>query len=269
MSPQQDNPRKSMEPLLTLNIGGEIYSTTRRTIEKNDDGLTFLTRLKQYPIDPQGRYFIDRDGKSFRIILNYFRDGTIQLPSTITELKELFLEAKFYQLDRLSNEIENRLNGQNENAQKRTDGLHLTLISDRMINGHLRRIIGPLAIIHLFEIHSIARRFLHLISSHFPLEKISCQFTFPLDDPLIVCQPSDQLHRFVLAKQAKNLGLIVSYCEDFVYLPLEYPRMSYQRLIEHLAQAYHGHRLHQSINNDQATTLIEHWFLPIDKQHTA
>lgn len=259
--PRQDNPHEFFRPLITLNIGGEIFSTSQRTFEKTDDGWTFLNKFQHFPRDSDGRIFIDRDGKYFRWILNYFRDGQIQLPDKIDELKQLFSEAKFYQIERLINEIENHLNGQNENDKKRNDGLHLTLISDRQ----LKKIIGPLSIVQIFEIRSIVRRFLHVISTHFSLEQIHCQLTFRYDEFEIVCQPTDLLQRFVLAKKAKEFGLIVSYSEDFVYLPLESSLMNYERMIEHLSQVYRGRRLHQTSNNDHPATLIEHWFLPNNK----
>ena len=50
---------------------------------------------------PQGRVFLDRDPKHFRLILNYLRDGEVCLPACPLELQEILQEALFYQVCRL------------------------------------------------------------------------------------------------------------------------------------------------------------------------
>ena len=47
---------------------------------------------------PQGRVFLDRDPKHFRLILNYLRDGEVCLPACPLELQEILQEALFYQV---------------------------------------------------------------------------------------------------------------------------------------------------------------------------
>jgi len=46
----------------------------------------------------QGRVFIDRDPKHFRIILNYLRDSACVVPTEGTEIAELLKEIDFYQV---------------------------------------------------------------------------------------------------------------------------------------------------------------------------
>lgn len=46
----------------------------------------------------QGRVFLDRDPKHFRLILNYLRDGEVCLPACPLELQEILQEALFYQV---------------------------------------------------------------------------------------------------------------------------------------------------------------------------
>jgi len=46
----------------------------------------------------QGRVFLDRDPKHFRLILNYLRDGEVCLPACPQELQEVLQEALFYQV---------------------------------------------------------------------------------------------------------------------------------------------------------------------------
>ena len=51
--------------------------------------------------DKVGRFFIDRDGRFFHLILNYLRDGSCQIPRHPSEFQELRREATFYQLNSL------------------------------------------------------------------------------------------------------------------------------------------------------------------------
>ena len=49
--------------------------------------------------DKDGTYFIDRDGTSFRYVLNYLRTGELVVPDDKTIRHELLIEAKFYQVE--------------------------------------------------------------------------------------------------------------------------------------------------------------------------
>ena len=56
-----------------------------------------------------GWVLIDRDGKHFYLVLNYLRDGTINLPECTQTLNELLQEAKFYCIESLIELIEQQL----------------------------------------------------------------------------------------------------------------------------------------------------------------
>lgn len=47
--------------------------------------------------DEQGRIFIDRDGRWFRLVLNFLRDGGCELPESSVDRRELLREADYYQ----------------------------------------------------------------------------------------------------------------------------------------------------------------------------
>ncbi|XP_068727381.1 uncharacterized protein [Montipora capricornis] len=84
-----------------LNVGGKIYSTTLDTLRKDPDSMLcamFSGRHELKPDAEDGAYFIDRDGKLFRYILNYLRDGDLHLPDDKITGQELLKEAKFYQV---------------------------------------------------------------------------------------------------------------------------------------------------------------------------
>jgi hypothetical protein len=262
------------DDIVTFNIGGHIYSTTRSTINENVDCQSLLALIIRNQtatrLDTHGRYFIDRDGTYFRYILNYFRDKKLFLPENFTELKQLCSEAKFYQIDRLINELENRLNTTNEQNKQFEIGLNFTLISNLNQGGRILTLIGPLKLIRLFQIEPIGKQFLKIISNFTDPSNISCQCTFPLDDKLISCQPFDQLQRIVLAKQARKMGMAVSYCDDYFYIPIERHIILRDEFAQLLLTKYHGKLSHTNItyeknsnsNHDGSYTLVENWFIP-------
>jgi hypothetical protein len=43
-------------------------------------------------------YFVDRDPTHFQRVLNYLRDGSCVLPSSVEQRKELLVEAAYYQV---------------------------------------------------------------------------------------------------------------------------------------------------------------------------
>ena len=56
-----------------------------------------------FPKSVKGRYIIDRPYKPFRTICNFLKTGYLdKLPKNYEELRELILEAKYYQLSNLS-----------------------------------------------------------------------------------------------------------------------------------------------------------------------
>jgi hypothetical protein len=261
------------DPTITLNIGGHIYTTLRSTIENNVDRQSFLSRIidqqSDVPLDSCGRYFIDRNGEHFHYILNYFRYQKFDLPENIEQLKDLLREVQFYQIDRLINEIENRLNRNNECQRQYDHGYRVTLMSHGICRKALLKYIGPLQILACFPLEPIGMKFLRSICTCFDLDDVSCQLTFPCDEQLISCQVFDQLQRFVFAKQAKLFGLSVSYSDDYFYLPIQCTTIFHDQLTSFISNEYNGHLLHRTIDHDQSNASIEYWFLPkkIRRQH--
>ena len=81
--------------MITLNIGGTIFLTTKETLST---GSHFFSNLVQYSNDTN--FFIDRDGTHFRFVLNFLR-GSTHLPKQRDILLELLHEADFYCLQEL------------------------------------------------------------------------------------------------------------------------------------------------------------------------
>lgn len=100
------------DDVVELNVGGVIYTTSRRTLVHDQQSL--LARWftaggtdrsaaeddHETPLlrDALGRYFIDRDGALFRYILDYLRSGQLVLPESFRERSRLRQEAEFYRL---------------------------------------------------------------------------------------------------------------------------------------------------------------------------
>ena len=97
---------KIQDSRLKLDIGGHIYTTSVLTLTRDPTCMLaamFSGRhsLKQ---EPDGSYFIDRDGTHFRFILNYLRDGGFRegsIPNDKGVLSELLSEAEYYQISGL------------------------------------------------------------------------------------------------------------------------------------------------------------------------
>ncbi|KAK0417490.1 hypothetical protein QR680_013041 [Steinernema hermaphroditum] len=85
-----------------LNVGGALYHTTVGTLVKYDSMLRamFSGRL-DVMTDSDGFVLIDRGGKHFPAILNFLRDGSIPLPDSLQEVREILAEAKYYLLQEL------------------------------------------------------------------------------------------------------------------------------------------------------------------------
>jgi BTB/POZ domain-containing adapter for CUL3-mediated RhoA degradation protein len=98
---------------IKLNIGNHLFLTSFDTLTKEDtmfkamfsgrmevvqdsEGKKKVSRISKYLLNKLGWVLIDRDGKHFDIILNYLRDGTLNLPDCTQILNELLNEAKFY-----------------------------------------------------------------------------------------------------------------------------------------------------------------------------
>uniref|UniRef100_A0A1I7TCK2 BTB domain-containing protein n=1 Tax=Caenorhabditis tropicalis TaxID=1561998 RepID=A0A1I7TCK2_9PELO len=86
--------------LIKLNVGGTIFQTTKSTLTRFDG--FFRTLLEtDIPVakDFSGCIFVDRDPKHFRLILNFMRDGDVDIP--YSDHQEIRKEAQFYLLDDL------------------------------------------------------------------------------------------------------------------------------------------------------------------------
>ena len=84
--------------VVTLNVGGHIYTTTLYTVTQYSDSklAKLFSAESQVPRDPKGNYFIDRDGALFKHVLNFLRTRKFNVPEDFQDFEQLEIEATFY-----------------------------------------------------------------------------------------------------------------------------------------------------------------------------
>ncbi|XP_021992019.2 FH protein interacting protein FIP2 [Helianthus annuus] len=100
---------------LSLYFGGKKFCTTVETLTHREPrsmlAAMFSGRHTLCKDSEKGYVFIDRDGKHFRHILNWLRDGVAPIPKlSDLERSELLQEAEYYRLLGLVDEINEVLN---------------------------------------------------------------------------------------------------------------------------------------------------------------
>ena len=105
---------------VNLNIGGEHFTTTRQTLTKDPNSFFAAMFSGRFPLkrSEDGAILIDRDGKHFRLILNYLRDGKLSLPeeATCTDLEEIETEATYYQIQGIIDELSKPRSAQSQKS---------------------------------------------------------------------------------------------------------------------------------------------------------
>ena len=87
--------------VVELNVGGRIFVMTRSTLCKHSNRVLaamFSGDMQPAQQDKQGRFFIDRNGDHFAIILANLRGEPLQLPDFGMQQRALEAEARFYQV---------------------------------------------------------------------------------------------------------------------------------------------------------------------------
>lgn len=83
---------------VVLEVGNHVYKTTIGTLKKTPNTYFSAMLSGKYPLlrQPDGSFFIDRDGQHFGSILSFMRSGYLSKPKDKRECKEILLEAEYY-----------------------------------------------------------------------------------------------------------------------------------------------------------------------------
>uniref|UniRef100_A0A6B2LTU5 Potassium channel tetramerisation-type BTB domain-containing protein n=1 Tax=Arcella intermedia TaxID=1963864 RepID=A0A6B2LTU5_9EUKA len=81
-----------------MNVGGQYYCTSIETLRRFPQSMLGLMFSGRYPTakDMDGKYFIDRDGPAFGVILNFLRTDRVFLGTVEPSL--VYAEAEYYRL---------------------------------------------------------------------------------------------------------------------------------------------------------------------------
>ncbi|KAI2806897.1 hypothetical protein RDWZM_006310 [Blomia tropicalis] len=111
-----------------IDVGGSIYTSSLETLTKHPDSRLARMFNGSIPIvldSLKQHYFIDRDGKMFRHILNFLRTNTLAIPDNFDEIELLCEEAKYYDIQPLLRLLEQarqeRNNSSNSNNLSRSE----------------------------------------------------------------------------------------------------------------------------------------------------
>lgn len=105
------------EPI-TLEIGGEKFRTEKRTLAQCAGSIfpKLMENLQRGSSDGKGHLiFIDRDGRHFKFILNFIRQGDQVMRTSVMRnidrhvLEEILYEVQYYKIDRLEGLIKRKL----------------------------------------------------------------------------------------------------------------------------------------------------------------
>ncbi|XP_003203608.1 BTB/POZ domain-containing protein KCTD14 [Meleagris gallopavo] len=94
----------TLPPIVELNVGGEMYTTTLSTLKKHPGSklAEMFTSQHKLRTDSKGRIFIDRPGTYFKYILEYLRSN--QVPTQC--IQDVYKEALFYDIEPLIKQLE-------------------------------------------------------------------------------------------------------------------------------------------------------------------
>ncbi|KAJ3590084.1 hypothetical protein NHX12_008039 [Muraenolepis orangiensis] len=92
-------------PVVQLNVGGHLFCTFLSTLRRHPDSRLaelFSGHKPRLGTDPEGRFFIDRDGTHFSAVLDFLRSD--RLPTE--NIKEVLREALHYDIKPLVKRLE-------------------------------------------------------------------------------------------------------------------------------------------------------------------
>ena len=157
MDTQAQSAAISFPSVIKLNVGGQIYTTSLATLTKYSEsmlGAMFSGRFAAQK-DSNGNYFIDRDGALFRYVLDFLRNGELQVLENPHEFGPLLKEAEFFQIPALTDAVKQQM--QSRDGHKSTDKPEktevITMFGNGDENGYVKSMSGRLCtLLEMFHI---------------------------------------------------------------------------------------------------------------------
>ncbi|CAJ1452545.1 unnamed protein product [Effrenium voratum] len=134
-----------MDEVVCLNVGGELYSVARSTLMKQPSLIAQMLAGDAEAVWWEDCLCIDRDGRLFRHVLNYLRDGWLPLGLCRPDRIQLLQEARFFGLEELHLSLgglqepqlrPHRLGGEGQAAEHLTREVRTTRQFVRLRYGH-------------------------------------------------------------------------------------------------------------------------------------
>jgi hypothetical protein len=85
----------AQQTVIKFNIGGTRYEVSQSLLQSYPDSMLAKSAAEQWHTDPDSEIFIDRDGARFQYVLDYLRDGAVQLPVVVTRAS-ILSDLRFY-----------------------------------------------------------------------------------------------------------------------------------------------------------------------------
>ena len=124
---------------LELNVGGTFYWTTYRTLSSSLYFRSILSSETFRPsVDSHGRLFIDRDGSTFRFLLNFLRSGDLPLLNSAGDYQRLASEAAFFGLHELEEHAKTKLSELSEKEAMKKSRIEMTYERLGKIIAHIK-----------------------------------------------------------------------------------------------------------------------------------
>jgi BTB/POZ domain len=84
--------------MVQYNVGGKMYEVSQSLIDQYPNTILSLANSKPERTNKNTPIFIDRNGERFQYVLDYMRDGSVQLPMTISK-ESLLKDMEYYGFD--------------------------------------------------------------------------------------------------------------------------------------------------------------------------
>ena len=115
-----------------IDVGGKAFTTTLGTLTKYPNSKLAKMFSGKIPIvldSLKQHYFVDRDGHLFRHVLNFLRNGSINVKKDPDEINDLLQEARFYEIEDLESRLLELLSETSDNkSEVKSDVTDLVIV---------------------------------------------------------------------------------------------------------------------------------------------